>query len=369
MTPVVAQALLEAALRLPAKALTMPVARSLLVVWLRARGLVEDRWGNFALPDGGRYHFSAHKLHRQAKPTGGGDWYDLDGLSLIETATVLMKKAAEIAGSEAEKARWTGAREARKEAKVKTATRVEVVRLDLAARRTAQARLAYERPAEVAASYRRAPLPEEVVRDLTATFDRYVGEAKARLDANPKADPLAGITVATVARPPILPLFEPWASVAWTEDVGGVPYTVRVAPHDRGRARIEIGATGAFGMGVDPFTGGAKASLDRYRATGDAYVSGSVTVDAEGRRNGALYLIQSHKPGAGLAAGLLWCRLMAGYGIPIWVGRALQGDGRRLLDVLVKARALVLEGERGSDVFVRCALDRRGSSQLYLKGV
>lgn len=104
-------------------------ATRLLRVWLRERGLEEDRWGNWKKPgvSDERYNLGDRVLRRQHRHTKelGGAWYNVSSQSLIQAAQNVLanlgKKVGDTSGLAVQagyKAKLTAGRDRAKEAAV-----------------------------------------------------------------------------------------------------------------------------------------------------------------------------------------------------------------------------------------------------------
>lgn len=346
----VAKAIIEAADKLGVKSrVTKDQAERILVVWLRARGLEQDRWGNYHhAPSGERYHFSKANIQRQQK--FGPTWESLSSIPFVEAATNLLRGAAEATGTE----KYASLAAKRKEAKAKAASKAEDKKLRDKANLLTMKALAFEDPKGVAANMRRETLPQaeyDAMRarhtELTNMFEKLLRDGAA---------PPQDEQFASADRPPIAPIYMGTANYLWKEVVDGVTYTIEVKNHQKGQAEIHIGRSSDFGLAVSALTHNVTFS-GVADAKGDAYISGLVVWNAERKQYmAALFLISSREKqkGAGSRVLDLWCRMMKGYGTTKWAAQAVGEEGLAFLKARARAGKIKILGSQGSNLLVQC---------------
>lgn len=357
MTSTTAAAILQAGAGLGARPSS---ARANVVIraWLRAEGWEEDRYGNLklaSLPDT-RWHFTAQRVKKQKK-TGQGEWFDVLSQSPADTAIALMRSAASASG-DPDAARAAGDAE-RKRADVRKASaarakdkafqeRVHVLTMKI---------IAWEFP----------DVARDVVFGRQSDSDAYeaAGARQRALMVEMALDPsrvrrLEAEAWASLDHPPLLPLHrkEPEYGYRWDEVHEGVRYSVRVAPRGGGKAIVWIGKPQGH-MDVDPLSGWVSSGLEAMAADlhGDAYIAGAVG-KADDEVSGLLYIIQAaeRRAGAGARVLRLWCRLMTGYGVRLWRGRAAGEEGAPFLLALHRRGEITIHGQDGPDLLMSCGV-------------
>lgn len=349
MDPAVAERVLRAAETVGADkhGLNTKTATFVVQEWLRARGLEEDRWGNFIDPKApdDRWHFKDRVVNRQTKLHG--EWRNRASNPLLEAADNLITKAADALGRaellEAARAR-KGQRGAARE---KRATKAERQALEDRARQLATK--------AVAAQYRPEVL-QALLGKLSVERQRELGEEQQQhyeriLQLLETGAELTEDGIVTVDYPPVLPLKMKLRYV-WTVNVDAVPYTIMV-DHKAGAARIVIGSVGMGSVYADPVT--HQALAQDWIAEGDAIGIGQVRIQ-DGAVEAALFMLVSHtkQRGAGSRILSLWCRMMIGYDVETWLAEAVGTEGEAFLRALERRGAIKLEGRRGSYWLVRC---------------
>lgn len=350
MDTAVAALLIETAEQLGVKStVTRDQAERIIHVWLRARGLERDRWGNYQHRSGDRYHFGKANLQRQAK--SGSGWVTLTSTPYVDAATNLLRGAGEATG----KLKWIAMAEKRKVAKGKAADRAADKQLRAKAAVLSMKALAYENPKHVAANLRHETLSDATYAALSAKAKELTETMYQLLKAG--AAPPQDSQFASVDRPPVAAVYTKMAHYLWTETVDGVAYTIEVKNHEPGAAEIHIGKSGSgFGLAVSAFSMGV-SFMDTTDSTGDAYVSGKVVWNAKLKSHlGSMFLItsQEKRKGAGSRVLDLWCRMMNGYGSPQWVAQAVGEEGMAFLKARAKAGKITLIAKDGSNLLVEC---------------
>ncbi len=344
MEPSVAEAVLAATSTLPKK---LKIADAEIVVrrWLRARGLVEDRWGNFAIVvsqkslDRGiaaeRYHFTDRQIQHQARSSEGrGDWHNHTSTPLIEAANTLITKAGEALGRTDIVEHATKAKAQRAGAAEKRAETVKSKRVDEDARNLARKYIAKKYRADVLKNYTNVPIESDRLAEMKQALEFHEGFFRGAVLGQrtmPTDDLFASIDL-----PPILPIFGGPISYEWVEKEGGVPYSVFVTNKEKGKAIVKIGASGGL-LDIDPTTMSISGQR-RENIQGDGWIDG-ILIYANGRFNGALVVISvksEKKKGVGSRLLNLWCRMMAGYGITRWVAVAVGPEGQEFFNALEK---------------------------------
>jgi len=349
MDPEVATRVLKAAETVGADrhGLNTKTATFVVQEWLRARGLEEDRWGNFIDPSApdDRWHFKERVVNRQTKLHG--EWRNRASNPLLEAADNLITKAADALGRtealEAARAR-KGQRGAARE---KRATKAERQAMEDRAHQLATKAVAAQYRVEVLGALL-GKLPMERQRELGQEQKQHYDRILQLLESGTE---LSEDGIVTVDYPPVLPLKMKLRYV-WTETVDGVAYTVMV-DHKAGVARVVIGSVGMGSMFADPVT--HQALVQDWDAEGDAVAIGQVRIQ-DGAVAAALFLMVSHtkQRGAGSRILSLWCRMMSGYDVEHWLAEAVGDQGEAFLRALERRGAIKLEGRRGSYWLVRC---------------
>jgi len=347
MDPDVVVAVLQAWDR---RKVTTKSAVRVLRAWASAKGWEEDRWGNFRLPGGERYHFTKQRIQRQKK-YDDGRWSNVKSTSLIDGATSLLIKAAGAAGDEAALAKLEGARGKRREKKVERHEKAQAERVREAVRQQAAKMIASEMPVEFA-------MWHETGRGGPAFTERFAMlqeqlEAMRRLGAAfPRDEELFN-----VQDPPFAPIIMDVGPVEWVQPQDGVTYTVTIenARSRPNTAVIEIGATGGIGQRVDPITHGTRMDVHGMDREGDAYLSGYIQRTDEGALGVLFFLVSKEKQrGAGSRILDLWCDLMESYGSASWIAQAVGDEGLAFLERKVATGRLEALRTRGHDHLFRC---------------
>lgn len=321
-------------------------ADSLVKSYLRAKGLREDRYGNFLNPEdaGMRFHLKERVVNLQEKR--GGEWRNIRSMNLIPYAVGLAKKAAELAGDSvvAEKAdkKHTAIRAAKNKRAKQASEQVTKRTIWLYAMR----RIAFEYPDlfRTNAARVRALSPEQVT-ELQTKRDEYQAHAE-KLIADGHLDWVQNDPFATADRPPLTPFFYEKTAVSWVETIDGVKYRIVVKNEDRMRVTVEIGTHDGFR--IDPLRF-AVVGLSDSNVEGDGGLSGTATMDRDTAEiAAALVLIdtQTKRSGAGSRMLRLWCKIMRGWRVNRWV--------------------VVGAGEEGLPFFE--AMDRKGVARIIAPG-
>lgn len=301
-------------------------AESLVQSYLRAKGLREDRYGNFLHADEGvRFHLKERVVNLQEKR--GGEWRNVRSMNLIPYAVGLAKKAAELAGDTAVVAKAEKKRSSIREAKEKRSRRAA----EEATKRTvwlyAMRRVAFEMPDVFRrnAAGVQALTPEQSA-EAKAKRDEYQVHAE-RLIADGHLDWVENDPFATADAPPLTPFFYERTGVSWVETIDGVEYRILVKNNDKFRVTIEIGTHDGFR--IDPNRLAIVGFSDRA-AAGDGGLSGSAVVNRETSEiSAALVLIDAKEKRSGAGARMLrlWCKMMRGWRVNRWlvVGAGKEG--------------------------------------------
>jgi hypothetical protein len=357
MDPVVARAVIEAG-RAAGSRLTAQQATVVVDGWLRARGLVADRWGNYVLPSGRRYHFDAKTVRVQKKSMG--EWRDTDARPVIEAATDLLVNAAIALQDTTEEARWKAVEKARAKQKVKRADQAEFDRLQARARDTARKRVADELRDDVRGYFlqgNRYPHAARINEALARHLPAYV--ERLRQGGTLPGDAL----FASIDRPPMLVLYSK-AVYDWTETVDGITYSVLLRHAEPGlfagdqyRAGVQIGrGLSAMGLTFDPFSLSVTTDLMREgEPQGDGLLVGRVWDDGE-VLGATLVEVMAHekRKGAGRRLLGLWCRMMIGYGIRTWAAEGLGEEGVAFLRAMQDQGLVRVMGVDGGTAFLQC---------------
>lgn len=317
-------------------------AESLVRSYLRAKGLREDRYGNFLNPDdpGMRYHLKERVVNLQEKI--GGDWRNIRSMNLIPYAVGLAKKAAEIAGDASVLEKADKKRTAIRAAKDKRAKQAN----EKATKRTiwlyAMRRIAFEYPDlfRKNAVGAQALSPEQAA-EMQAKRDEFQAHAE-KLIADGHLDWVTDDPFASADRPPLTPFFYEKTAVVWVETIDGVKYQISVKNEDRYRVTVEIGTHEGFR--IDPLQLKV-VGLSGANVEGDGGLSGTAVIDRDTADvRAALVLIdtQTKRSGAGSRMLRLWCKMMRGWRVNRW--------------------SVIGAGEEGLPFFE--AMDRKGVARI-----
>lgn len=263
---------------------------------------------------------------------------------------------------------WSEARTKRKGEKSKA----EEKRIEEEFRKTARGlalkKVASLEPYDVIKNALGITLPDAHYQTMRGRIHEYTEEflSDVRAGKVPKDDG----AFADRTRPPVLPIMYD-INYFWTETVDGVEYTVEVRHHERGSASVQIGKTHKdfYGLlGVDPFTH-AISMEPRIDTKGDAYIAGKVVLHEEAKRTeksyfwAAMFMLISHekRQGAGTRVMQIWCDLMAGWGIRVWVAEAVGEEGEGFISALQDKGRLRILKVVGPSMLVECL--KQGVSQ------
>lgn len=355
MTPTTAQAIIDHVKRLnvPAKP-SVSEAEGVLRTWLRAIGWKQDNWGNFLDPSDPtvRYHFKKTVLDKQWR-NDRGVWSNLSYTQTIDSAVSLIVSAAGVVGDQelvAKYSRTKGKRVEQKKARADSAKdrRDRAQAFKLALREYATLRRGFVEKYMLGKASN-----EEVIKareEMTPLHAKWLSLVQAG------KEPADDQQFASVGMPPLAGVLgrQEDGPYVWFETVDGVRYSIAVKPVGSKTAEISIGDSGAMSLGVSAVTRWISTDMD-VDAEGDAYISGKVW-HQNGKYNGALYLIMAtaKQKGAGTRVLSLWCRLMAGYGIKIWVAEAVGEEGAAFMRALEKKGKLKILVQQGPNWAVQC---------------
>ena len=342
--------------------LSTDTARPILRAWLAARGMTEDRYGNFKDTERTRVHFSGTKIYDQGK-NANGDWVTRKSWSLIDAATMTVAHAAETTGDTGLAEKLRGKKKQRVEQRKSQASKREQDRADEALQNQALVVASQEMPEQFV---------EAVVDGVSVPeLDTRVAELRRKFAwLREQGQPVTADQFMSVDEPPIAPLFIDVALV-WTETVDGHPYTVQlVHAHGRERtAKVQIGLSddSALALEVDPFSHGVSMTMPPRDRQGDAYMSGWLSWTDRGPQAGMFFLASHEKQkGAGGRVLDLWCRMLDAYGVTTWKAEAVGDEGRAFLAAKVKAGRLRYVDEVGATIFVQCINDDPRQGRLAL---
>jgi hypothetical protein len=336
-------------------------AKELVGFWARLVGYAPDRFGHLVRNGTRRLKFGRGVVRDEERQ--GSRWVNLRSQQAIDMANNLLVNAAKAAGDETVERRIAGAKQGRSDQKAARARKA----------REAEAR---EEARRFALKFAASKFREETLGNLTGKTlpnARYL-ELKEFIETQRDvfaAFLLAGRALpgdehyASVKEPPFLPVFTD-AEYHWVERVGEHRYSVTVRHRAPNVAEVLIGrAMGARMMGgyLGVPVGATASGFTVYAkehdgAEGDAIAAGLVSWDpARKRFEGQLTTAVARGKGGvgGLRAGLLWCRLMAGYGIESWVGFAMTDDGKRLLEALERRGSVRVLERAGNSAVLACA--------------
>jgi hypothetical protein len=354
----VARPILEAYERVGGGMLTTATAKPVLRAWLQARGWTLDRFGNYLSPTSAdrRQHFKEKVLNEQEKFQGV--WRNRTSTPLIDQAMFVVQRAAEGVGDAALLERVQGSRAKKKAGKEKAVSRAAQQAVARKAADDAMKILAFEEPALIAMNLRGETMPD-------ADYARLGARAAAL-----KAEVLAGrkvldADVATIDRPPVVPVFRDKARYRWVETVDGVPYTVEIAHSDgdlrqgaqRHQAKVAFGSAGGH-LGVDPVTHGISLSqMGGGGAVGDAILTGTIAWSPEKKRYYAsIFFISASEKQRGTGSRLmgLWCRMIKGYGLSTFIAEAVGPEGLAFFQALERRGALRIKDREGAYWLMEC---------------
>lgn len=327
--------------------LSAKVTDEVVAAYLRASGS-RDAYGNYLFSNGRmRWHYAKQNLQLQERD--GGRWSNVRSEPFVRAALRMLEEAARVAGDTAatervrrELSSRDGDRQRRADAAERDARQAEVSDV------TAKAFARQHPDAFLRSQGFGRPLSEAEVVGFRADIARIRAEYEA-LVARGDALPGDG-DLASADHPPVAPIVRDMA-YSWRETVGGVPYTVRVQRVERGVADVEIGRSSG-GISVSAAT--MSPSFRRYPAQGDAYLSGSFRVAADGERSASLLMLVSQSSLGGLRAASIWCRMMAGWGVRQWKALGLNDQASRFVKILAERGALEVVGRHGSSLTVQC---------------
>jgi hypothetical protein len=353
MTPPVATVVLAIAESLPRK-LKITDAKRVIETWLRARGLPEDRWGNYAITvsehDKGddvaaeRYHFTDRQLQHQVRfSSGSGDWHNRTSTPVIDSANALIGHAAKALGKVDVLEATKGTVVARKEAVQQRVRTTERKKVETTASVIAAKFVAKKYRADVLKNYTGEIIePERLaeIKEILAFQKAFFTSVKTL----PTDEAFASVDV-----PPFLPVFGPM-TYEWVETVDGVAYTIRVENKAKNKATITIGTSGGM-LAVDPYSMSMRQTR-QVGAQGDGLISGTLLYDSASKSFMAgLLLIQANgerRAGVGTRMLSLWCRMMLGYGIARWAAIAVGEEGEGFLTALERRGSIKVDRRPGS---------------------
>jgi len=347
------QGVAEAVLRAwDGKKVTLDSGKRITSAWLGAKGYHRDPWGNYIVEEGKvRWHYSKQVLHQQEKSFG--DWRDRKSLAIIDTANVLLTKAARTLGREKDVEKLLGHREARKEQREKRTSRQATKRMEETAQVWAT-KLVAQRD------------PEGYVQALTGgdTEQRREFYAKAReayqqcLKQLEAGGAYSDGEIASTDEPPFAAFFDKRCRYEWNEDVQGVPYTFLVQQKSVDVCEVHIGKPTETGMTgrIDPMTHMEKWDTPTVNAKGDGYISGYVERRPGKAPVAVLFFISSHEKQQGAGSRMLdaWCSMMSGWGVERWIVQAVGEEGEAFVQAKVRSGRLALHGRSGRDLVVSC---------------
>ena len=334
--------------------------RRVIQAWYRARGYAEDQWGS--LRKGNRRIKFKTRVYEVFKGSPG-KWFKVDSCSYAQKAKELTAQAQQ---------RFEGG-EAVKKHHLQQEKQTQRAEKQRSKKKTQELVL---RAASVRASVQLEPeARREIVldKDAHAQFWKHVfatpdhglppGTTREVLDSRLSMDrppiPYLGTTRLRIPAP---------EEYSWDDAQLGLPVTVRKSRHYRS-VEIQIG-----NLWVDPFSG-AVSKETFFRAPGEdrTGISGGVTViRTEHSRlvTGILYMIISSSPRKGMGTRMLraWCRIMRGYGVRVWVARAVGDEGASFFNELeARGEIRVLNRRSNNDWVVECegALDDPRQQLLF----
>ena len=351
MTPTTAQAILDYVKKfnVPAKP-SVDESEGVIKVWLRAIGWVQDRWGNYLEPSdpNTRYHFKKTQLNKQSK-NSQGDWSNEDYNPSIDVALSLIVSAAAVAGDQESVQKYSKSRVKRKVEKKARADTEQDKRDQKQAYALALKEYAVQRRGFV----KKMLLSTATEAEILKAREEFV-PLRAKWLAAVKAGtvPENDQQFATADSPPIIPVLGNEKYV-WTETVDGVDYTVHVNTAETNVAEISIGAPEG-NLGTSALTHGIR-QIDPDDV-GDSYISGKVYLGDKKDFGAALFMITSasKQKGAGTRALSIWCRMMAGYGIKLWIAQAVGPEGLAFLQALERKGKIKIQAQRGANLVVEC---------------
>lgn len=320
-------------------------ARNLIRVYLRLLGMQQDAWGNFKR-DGERVHFGAQRVKIQRKE--GSRWETTQSSLPSQWARTIVVKAAKAAGDTAMESRFRGGVETAKKAKARAVQAGSEKKSQEVVDRLAQKHFAMQQPDVLVQLGASRSAPSQETKDRLSQLGMGW---RRRLETNPP--PQDDAMFASVDHPPVLPVFFNH-KYTWTEQVDDQPYSIHVASSGKDSASVTIGAYG--NVTVDPMTKRMKMPTE-YAPVGDAQATGQILWDSEQKAFvGLLFLLMSLKKqsGAGARVLQLWCRMMRGYSIEVWIAQAVGSEGQAFIEAMAKKGKVRVVGKDRSDLLVAC---------------
>jgi len=346
-------AVAEAVLRAwDGRKVTLGSGKPVVSAWLSAKGYHRDSWGNFIVEEGKlRWHFSKQMLKQQEKSFG--DWRDRKSQSMIDTANILLSKAARTLGREVELAKLLGQREARGEQRQKRASRQASKQLKEQAQTWATKLIAQRDPEAYIRALTGGASPE---RDVFYERAREVyAQCLAQLEAGGS---YADGEIVSTDDPPFAGFFDKRCRYEWNEDVQGVVYTILVEQREVDVCEVHIGKPTETGMTgrIDPFSHAERWGIPTIDVKGDGYISGYVKRKAGEPPYGVLFFISAHEKKKGSGSRMLdaWCSMMSGWGVDKWIMQAVGEEGEAFATAKVRAGRLALHGRDGRNLIFSC---------------
>lgn len=329
-------------------------AERLIYTWLLNRGFRVDRWGNFKDPQDPdrRYKITKQRLQLQSKV--GGRWSNVRTYNKQNAALSLVEQAAARTGSEDAVAHLSKKKATRKKAKTKRKQAADEERRLKLAHIEARRRLSFSHPGLVM-------LALSGDAEAQRTVLRWSKQEAAMIASSDVPSSKIVHGWASAELPPLFALASWMGRVdvsdtlpyEWKQVQGGRHYTVWIKSIEPGKAAVSIGKPRA--AAVHPLTHRLGA-FGPTRAVGDAYASGYVELEDDGTVSAVLFFVmaEERRMGAGSRVLELWCRLMAGYGVDVWVAQSVGEEGLPFLEALAEAGTIELIAKRGADLLVRC---------------
>jgi len=332
--------------------LTTRAALPLLREWALAKGMTEDRWGNFHMEDGHRIKFTKQRMRVEGK--GGRGWSAIESYPLIDAGYMAIRDAAKAAGRDDvfEKARGSlrSRRSSKKKSRQKRLSKAKEAALSQMAKLIASSEDPF---------YFYEVVDEEAPAD---DYESRVFELSRELRAlEERGKPVTDADVFSASSVPAALLHMP-GEAQWIEEVDGVAYSIWIKHREGRKATIEIGTSSESGFGgsVDPL--GYSMHYGSGPGKGDAYISGYVERLRGHAPVGILFMIVSHNKqhGAGSRVLDIWCDLMAAFGVERWAAKAVGEEGEAFFAARERAGRLRRIGSRGSDIAFECEGGPRG---------
>lgn len=327
--------------------------------WLRARGVPMDRYGKYVSPSGTtRFIFKETSMRRESL-TEGGRWVGMATTPYIEVGTNLLRQAAEALGRADLIERVEKLSKKRKEGVEKRAAKASKKELEDAAKKFGVKAAIQSNPKEFIRVLDMIAdgkvVPQDRVDRVNAVTRAAVEEATRRLEHGETLDDGA---IVSVDNPPWGALLRTHLDYEWTAVEGGVEYTVRFKPVERGVAEVSIGKSSEHGgFTVSAITRRMSMDFNASDDVGDGILAGAVFRDKKGAVGAKVFLISVHerRSGAGTRLLSLWCRLMSSFGVEAWKAEAVGDEGLGAMEAWARKGKIEILGKIGeSNLAVRC---------------